>query len=114
MIAITNKEVDLVWDKPMHSDSPIEYYEVRWFPKAEVDAMNKSVLSTKESKIHISDLQENTEYGFQVRCKTLNGWGTFSNIVYAQTHQSVSPGSCCSCVISQCSSIKCFFFPSSV
>ncbi|XP_065077519.1 ephrin type-B receptor 5 isoform X4 [Ochlerotatus camptorhynchus] len=91
VISITNKEVDLVWDKPMHSDSPIEYYEVRWFPKSEVDAMNKSVLSTKESKIHISDLQENTEYGFQVRCKTLNGWGTFSNIVYAQTHQSVSP-----------------------
>lgn len=91
VISITNKEVDLVWDKPMHSDSPIEYYEVRWFPKSEVDAMNKSVLSTKESKIHINELQENTEYGFQVRCKTLNGWGTFSNIVYAQTHQSVSP-----------------------
>ncbi|XP_021694773.1 ephrin type-B receptor 5 isoform X5 [Aedes aegypti] len=91
VISITNKEVDLVWDKPMHSDSPIEYYEVRWFPKSEVDAMNKSVLSTKESKIHIGDLQENTEYGFQVRCKTLNGWGTFSNIMYAQTHQSVSP-----------------------
>ncbi|XP_055618124.1 ephrin type-B receptor 2 isoform X3 [Toxorhynchites rutilus septentrionalis] len=91
VISITNKEVDLVWDKPMHSDSPIEYYEVRWFPKSEVDAMNKSVLSTKESKIHIGDLLENTEYGFQVRCKTLNGWGTFSNIVYAQTHQSVSP-----------------------
>ncbi|XP_055604830.1 ephrin type-B receptor 5 isoform X3 [Uranotaenia lowii] len=91
IISITNKEADLVWDKPLHSDSPIEYYEVRWFPKAEVDAMNKSVLSTKESKVHIGDLQENTEYGFQVRCKTLNGWGTFSNIVYAQTHQSVSP-----------------------
>lgn len=92
VISITNKEVDLVWDKPMHADSPIEYYEVRWFPKSEVDAMNKSVLSTKESKAHIGDLQENTEYGFQVRCKTLNGWGTFSNIMYAQTHQSVSPG----------------------
>ncbi|EAA06487.6 AGAP000489-PA, partial [Anopheles gambiae str. PEST] len=91
VVQITNKEVDLVWDKPIHSDSPIEYYEVRWFPKSEVDAMNKSVLSTKESKVHIGDLLENTEYGFQVRCKTLNGWGTFSNIVYAQTHQSVSP-----------------------
>ncbi|XP_050079649.1 ephrin type-B receptor 1 isoform X2 [Anopheles maculipalpis] len=91
VVQITNKDVDLVWDKPIHSDSPIEYYEVRWFPKSEVDAMNKSVLSTKESKVHIGDLLENTEYGFQVRCKTLNGWGTFSNIVYAQTHQSVSP-----------------------
>uniref|UniRef100_A0A182N159 Uncharacterized protein n=1 Tax=Anopheles dirus TaxID=7168 RepID=A0A182N159_9DIPT len=91
VVQITNKDVDLMWDKPIHSDSPIEYYEVRWFPKSEVDAMNKSVLSTKESKVHIGELLENTEYGFQVRCKTLNGWGTFSNIVYAQTHQSVSP-----------------------
>ncbi|XP_063705938.1 ephrin type-B receptor 1-B isoform X3 [Culicoides brevitarsis] len=89
--AITSKEVDLMWDKPMHSDSPIEFYEVRYFPKAEVDAVNKSTLSTKESKIHITDLMENTEYGFQVRCKTINGFGTYSNIVYAQTHQSVSP-----------------------
>lgn len=92
IISITSKEVDLVWDKPLHSDSPIEFYEVRWFPKSELDAVNKSTLSTKESKIHITDLTENTEYGFQVRCKTINGFGTYSNIVYAQTHQSVSPG----------------------
>uniref|UniRef100_A0A336MPK1 CSON003848 protein n=1 Tax=Culicoides sonorensis TaxID=179676 RepID=A0A336MPK1_CULSO len=91
VISISSKEVELVWDKPLHSDSPIEFYEVRWFPKSELDAVNKSTLSTKESKIHITDLTENTEYGFQVRCKTINGFGTYSNIVYAQTHQSVSP-----------------------
>lgn len=93
IVAITSKEIDLIWDKPIHSDSPIEFYEVRWFPKTELDAINKTTLSTKESKAHIDNLMENTEYGFQVRCKTLNGWGTYSNIVYAQTHQSVSPGS---------------------
>lgn len=92
VISITSKETDLVWDKPLHSDSPVEYYEIRWFPKSELDAVNKTTLSTKESKIHITDLMENTEYGFQVRCKTINGFGTYSNIVYAQTHQSVSPG----------------------
>ena len=92
IITITSKEVDLIWDKPIHSDSPIDFYEVRWFPKSEIDANNKTTLSTKDSKAHIDNLMENTEYGFQVRCKTLSGWGTYSNIVYAQTHQSVSPG----------------------
>jgi ephrin-B len=92
VVTITSKEVELTWDKPLHSDSPIEYYEVRWFPKTEVDAINKTTLSTKEMKAHIQDLGENTEYGFQIRCKTVNGWGTYSNIVYAQTLQSITPG----------------------
>jgi Eph receptor B1 len=92
VMAITNKDVELVWDKPLHSDSPIEYYEVRWFPKTELDTLNNMTLSTKDLKAHISDLLENTEYGFQVRCKTLNGYGTYSNIVYAQTLQNVSLG----------------------
>lgn len=92
IVAITSKEIDLAWDKPLHNDVPIESYEVRWFPKTEVDAVNKSTISTLELRAHIENLLENTEYGFQVRCKTANGYGTYSNIVYGQTHQSVSPG----------------------
>lgn len=89
---ITSKEVEITWDKPLHNDSPIEFYEVRWFPKSDVDSLNKTTLSTKENKILISDLSENTEYGFQIRCKTSSGFGTYSNIVYAQTLQSITPG----------------------
>lgn len=90
IVSITNTEAELIWEKPQPTESPIEYYEVRWFPKTDMDALNKTTLSTKETKIHIYDLMENTEYGFQIRCKTNLGWGTYSNIVYAQTHQSVS------------------------
>ncbi|XP_037043289.1 ephrin type-B receptor 1-B isoform X3 [Bradysia coprophila] len=89
--SVTSKEVELAWDKPAHSDSPIEFYEVRWFPKSESDSINKTTFSTKDSKARIDNLLENTEYGFQVRCKTVNGYGTYSNIVYTQTPQSVSP-----------------------
>ncbi|XP_012160825.1 ephrin type-B receptor 1-B isoform X2 [Ceratitis capitata] len=92
VVATTSKEVDLEWDKPVSSDSPIEFYEVRWFPKPELDTLNKTALNTKKTKAHINGLNENTEYGFQVRCKTLNGYGTYSNIVYAQTHQGVRSG----------------------
>lgn len=90
--SISNREADLSWEKPLHSDSPIEYYEVRWFPKYDFDTANKTSISTKETKLHIENLNENTEYGFQVRCKTMNGYGTFSNIVYAQTHPNTNSG----------------------
>ncbi|XP_039233110.1 ephrin type-B receptor 2 isoform X4 [Drosophila yakuba] len=89
ILAITSTDADLEWDKPVQSDSPLEFYEVRWFPKVELDAINKSALNTKETKAHIVGLLENTEYGFQVRCKTINGFGSYSNMIYAQTLQSV-------------------------
>lgn len=92
VVAITNKDADLIWDKPGQSDAPVELYEVRWFPKSELEAINKTTLSTKETKARIDNLMENTEYGFQVRCKTVNGFGSYSNMVYAQTHQSVGSG----------------------
>lgn len=88
----SSKEVELSWEKPLHNESPIEYYEVRWFPKAEVDSVNKTSVSTKETKVVLTELMENTEYGFQVRCKTATGWGAFSNILYGQTLQSITPG----------------------
>lgn len=89
---ITSKEVEITWDKPVHNDSPIEFYEIRLFPKSDVDSLNKTTLSTKDTKISITDLSENTEYGFQIRCKTNVGFGSYSNIVYAQTLQSITPG----------------------
>lgn len=92
IVSITSHEVELAWDNPMHSEVPIESYEVRWFPKMELDAVNKTTLSTHEQRAHIDNLLENTEYGFQVRCKTANGFGQYSNIIYGQTHQGVSPG----------------------
>lgn len=90
IVTITSHEVELAWDNP--SEVPIESYEVRWFPKMELDAVNKTTLSTHEQRAHIDNLLENTEYGFQVRCKTANGFGQYSNIIYGQTHQGVSPG----------------------
>lgn len=115
VVAVTSKEVDLVWERPAHSDSPVDFYEVRWFARApdagdlassssaaaaaaaavatvSPSSANKTTLSTKEPRAHVDGLAENTEYGFQVRCKTLSGWGTYSQPVYAQTLQSVSPG----------------------
>ncbi|XP_017155568.1 ephrin type-B receptor 1-B isoform X2 [Drosophila miranda] len=90
ILAITSKDADLEWDKPLQNDAPLEFYEVRWFPKHELDSINKTALNTKDTKAHIEGLMESTDYGFQVRCKTINGFGSYSNMIYAQTLQSVS------------------------
>lgn len=90
VMAATSNEVDLVWDKPVQNEVPIEFYEVRWFPKPDFDIINKTTLTTKENKAHVENLNDNTEYGFQVRYKTLNGYGTYSTIVYAHTQPGVS------------------------
>lgn len=93
ILTISSKDADLEWDKPVQTDNPpLEFYEVRWFPKLELDSINKTALNTKDTKAHIEGLVENTEYGFQVRCKTLNGFGAYSNMIYAQTLQAVSSG----------------------
>lgn len=91
VLLITHKEVEIVWASPLQTDTPVEYYEVRWFVKTEPDA-NKTSVSTKEARAHIMDLAENTEYGFQVRCKTSGGWGAYSNVLYAHTSHSITPG----------------------
>lgn len=72
IVSITSEEIDLIWDKPVHSDSPIEFYEVRWFLKSEIDTINKTTLSTKDTKAHIDNLMENTEYGFLSNFKKQN------------------------------------------
>ena len=92
VVSTTSTVIDLIWDKPVQNDVPIEFYEVRWFPKPDFDTINKTALNTKETKAHIENLNENTEYGFQIRYKTLNGYGTYSNIVYAHTQAGVSSG----------------------
>uniref|UniRef100_A0A1I8P4B2 receptor protein-tyrosine kinase n=1 Tax=Stomoxys calcitrans TaxID=35570 RepID=A0A1I8P4B2_STOCA len=89
VVLATSNEVDLIWEKPVQSDAPIEFYEVRWFPKPDFDAINKTSLTTKDTKAHIEGLNDSTEYGFQVRYKTINGFGTYSNIVYAHTQPGV-------------------------
>lgn len=88
---VFENEIYLKWDKPLSS---IEFYEVKWFIKGgDIFDMNKtSSLRTKELETVIENLLENTEYGFQVRWKTTNGYGPYSNIIYATTQSGIHTG----------------------
>lgn len=48
---------------------------------------NASTIITKDTTATITGLKQRTEYGFQVRAKTTNGWGDFSPIIFKTTSQ---------------------------
>lgn len=88
---VTGKEICLKWESPHFQ---IEFYEIRWFSKgSDIFDLNKtSSLKTKEMEAVIENLSENTEYGIQIRWKTVDGFGPYSNIVYAFTENEIYTG----------------------
>ncbi|CAG0917576.1 unnamed protein product [Notodromas monacha] len=76
----------LAWDPPRDQfGQNVETYEVRYFPRGEErDYVSQT---TKRQQLTVLKLQQQTEYGFQVRAKTPHGWGEFSPTVYRSTGQ---------------------------
>ena len=74
--------MQLVWRPPHDQFIDIEMYEVRYFVRGGSEAGNNATLTTRNEEIDITGLEEKTEYGFQVRAKTSQRWGQFSQIVY--------------------------------
>lgn len=120
----TNRVLEVVWDKPTNLDKKLfQHYEIKWFPKhrngetkngvtkKKIDHLNHTDQAgsgssnnaeatpekgqTKEERFTINNLQPDTEYGIQVRCKMVNGFGQFSTPVAwvstTQQQQAVSP-----------------------
>ncbi|KAL5289859.1 EPHA5 family protein [Megaselia abdita] len=84
---VSDKEIFLKWEKPPF---PIDFYEIRWFLKdSDIINSNKTSFKTKEMETIIKNLSENTEYGVQIRWKTSDGFGPYSNIVYAFTQNGI-------------------------
>lgn len=88
---VSDKTILLKWEKPPFQ---IEFYEVRWFLKGSdlFDSNKTSSLKTKDIETTIENLLENTEYGMQIRWKTVDGFGPYSNIVYAFTQGEIHTG----------------------
>ena len=56
--------------------------QVRYFERG-TNSSNQVV--TKKTLTEIKGLKEATEYAFQVRAQTANGWGDFSRAVFKKT-----------------------------
>ncbi|XP_049824323.1 ephrin type-A receptor 4 isoform X2 [Aethina tumida] len=86
--SVKSTEITLAWDAPTLNDGSesVETYEVRWYVKNDADHNATSIL-TRDLKITITDLNQRTEYGLQVRAKTENGWGDYSPVIFKTTGQ---------------------------
>jgi Eph receptor B1 len=75
------------WQPPSEGDEiEIEMYEVRYSVKGSKAGKNKNAtLITIKEELEVTGLAEKTEYGFQVRAKTSQGWGEWTPPVYRAT-----------------------------
>jgi Eph receptor B1 len=91
--SVMSSEITLAWDAPPTTDGNdlendlVETYEVRWFPRSDIDYSNSTSLLTTELSTTITGLQQRTEYGLQVRAKTQRGWGAYSPVIFKTTGQ---------------------------
>lgn len=105
VLSVMSSEITLSWDAPATAASDngndlendmVETYEVRWFPRSDMDYSNSTSLLTSELSATITGLQQRTEYGLQVRAKTQRGWGVYSPVIYKMTGQVLNTGKICS------------------
>ncbi|XP_063925314.1 ephrin type-B receptor 1-B isoform X3 [Zophobas morio] len=91
--SVMSSEITLAWDAPSTDTANdvendlVETYEVRWFPRSDMEYSNSSSLLTTDLSATITGLQQRTEYGLQVRAKTQRGWGAYSPVIFKTTGQ---------------------------
>lgn len=65
---------------------------MRWFQRNDIDYSNSTSLLTTDLSATITNLQQRTEYGLQVRAKTQRGWGAYSPVIFKTTGQVLNTG----------------------
>ncbi|KAI4454873.1 eph receptor a5 [Holotrichia oblita] len=74
--SVKSSEITLIWEAPVVDgdvENEIETYEVRCFPRGDMDYSNSSSILTKDLTATFTGLMQRTEYGLQVRAKTYVG-----------------------------------------
>ncbi|CAH1775983.1 unnamed protein product, partial [Owenia fusiformis] len=82
-IRVLSKDVhhiSLAWDKPNDPSIIIEEYEVKFYSLS--DPYNISRVHVEKQNISIKGLDPTHVYVFQVRAKTTEGWGEFSESIH--------------------------------
>ncbi|KAI4454835.1 tyrosine-protein kinase receptor [Holotrichia oblita] len=88
--SVKSSEITLIWEAPVVDgdvENEIETYEVRCFPRGDMDYSNSSSILTKDLTATFTGLMQRTEYGLQVRAKSKRGWGAYSPVIFKTTGQ---------------------------
>ncbi|CAL8143321.1 unnamed protein product [Orchesella dallaii] len=81
-----SSEVMLMWEAPEDPFNELETFEIRYFMRGR-ESNASAVRKGRATNYKFDNLKQKTEYGFQVRAKTVSGWGEFSTVVYKKTGQ---------------------------
>lgn len=86
--AVSSKatEISLMWDAPDDPFSDLETFEIRFYIKGK-EANATTIKTGRETKYKFENLKQKTEYAFQIRAKTVSGWGEYSTPVIKRTGQ---------------------------
>ncbi|CAL8148179.1 unnamed protein product [Orchesella dallaii] len=84
-----SSEVMLMWEAPEDPFNELETFEIRYFMRGR-ESNASAVRTGRATNYKFDNLKQKTEYGFQVRAKTVSGWGEFSTVVYKKTGQAMT------------------------
>nr|XP_022907216.1 ephrin type-B receptor 1-B-like isoform X7 [Onthophagus taurus] len=92
--SVKSSEITLTWEAPTlndgggtDGDNEIETYEVRCYPRGDIDFSNSTTILTTELSATFTGLMQRTDYGLDVRAKTKRGWGAYSHPIFKTTGQ---------------------------
>lgn len=82
----TSSEISLNWEAPDDPFNELEMYEIRYFMRGR-EANATIIRAGRVTKYNVENLKQKTDYGFQVRAKTVSGWGEWTPSVFRRTGQ---------------------------
>ncbi|XP_040182930.1 ephrin type-B receptor 2 isoform X5 [Rana temporaria] len=83
--------ITLSWSQPDQPNGVILDYELMYYEK-DLTEHNSSVVKSSTNTVTVPGLKAGTIYVFQVRARTVAGYGRYSGKMYFQTMTEVTPG----------------------
>lgn len=83
-----SSELVLGWDRPDDQIyNHIIVYEVKYYSNSNDKNFSTIIVNKEKHETIVTNLKQKTEYTFQVRAKTTNGWGEYSKPITKTTGQ---------------------------
>nr|XP_054503622.1 ephrin type-B receptor 2 isoform X4 [Agelaius phoeniceus] len=90
-VSRTVDSITLSWSQPDQPNGVILDYELQYYEK-DLSELNSTTVKSPTNTVAVQNLKAGTIYVFQVRARTVAGYGRYSGKMYFQTMTEVTPG----------------------
>ncbi|XP_075577643.1 ephrin type-B receptor 2 isoform X7 [Pelecanus crispus] len=90
-VSRTVDSITLSWSQPDQPNGVILDYELQYYEK-DLSELNSTTVKSPTNTAAVQNLKAGTIYVFQVRARTVAGYGRYSGKMYFQTMTEVTPG----------------------